>query len=253
MAFDLNVKCSGELHRLRFEDDGSVTVDPEAHDVELEAALVELGGEASKCHLRAKIYREDPVRIVNQLGFVLGWEMSPSYVGWARNYAGIHLCTDSIVRACRIYNPTYAASRFALRAVERVRAAYPFLPRPSPLPENLDVDERNVLEHYAKDALDMKQRFEMRTPPHELLVATQALCWYAVRNQYAEVMVAKVTVAAAHVRAFVNALPFSEEKYIGQGSEVRQQEIRKETMWQARQAIRGVARLTEGEPWPSVS
>jgi hypothetical protein len=64
MALRLNIECSGERHTLILNQDGTVTSDPDIHDEELEAGLVELGAPEPDCFRMARQFRNHPTDIV---------------------------------------------------------------------------------------------------------------------------------------------------------------------------------------------
>lgn len=49
MSVRIPIYCSDEIHHLVVDDDETISVDPKAHDVDLERALQALGGEKSDC------------------------------------------------------------------------------------------------------------------------------------------------------------------------------------------------------------
>jgi hypothetical protein len=252
MAFVLKIPCSGEMHNLLFEDDGNIVVDPRVHDVDLERGLVELGGKPSECQNIAAWYRDDPIIVIEKVGYALGWDVHAHYVDWAKIYCGVHLCADSIVHACGYLDHSGHVTKFAKRAVKTVRNLYPFYPaKGSALPVHLDIDDQAALRHYTYDAIDLKGHFETHTPPKEMLVAVESMCSYAATFTYSATSIACVTVACAYTRATSTNISLSKEQYIGQGSEIREEAVRKESKWQARQVIRGISKLVEGKPWPS--
>lgn len=44
----VNINCSGEQHRIEWDDEGHMIIDP-SHDIELETSLIELGAETPRC------------------------------------------------------------------------------------------------------------------------------------------------------------------------------------------------------------
>jgi hypothetical protein len=72
MAFSLTVEnCGGETHAVRINADGSVSVDPDTHDVELERSLVELGAKEPKCLSYVGRYAQNPFHIVGDVKYML--------------------------------------------------------------------------------------------------------------------------------------------------------------------------------------
>lgn len=251
MAFDITVQCSGELHKLHFTDKGDVVVDPALHDAELEAGLVALGGEPSQCFERARFYRNDPIAVMARMGFAVGFDVEQAYVDWAKTYAAVHLGCDAVVHASQFVDPQGAVRKQALHTVRKIRAAYPFVGTGDAIPIMLDVGERYVTQHCADDAKDLQRFYETRTAPHELAKATTSLCYLASSHSYSETSLACVTTACCYTRSEAKLATLTGESYVGQYAEIRHQQTKAESRWQARQLIRGISRLIGGNPWPS--
>lgn len=64
MTVSCRILCNDEHHLLTLQDDGTITIDPEAHDQELEQGLVELGAPEPDCFRMARHIRNQPLDIV---------------------------------------------------------------------------------------------------------------------------------------------------------------------------------------------
>lgn len=77
MKAQLPLECSGELHWLTIEDDGTLTLDPEKHDVDLELSLSEMGAEPPLCIGLKKAWDLRVNRRTRRAIHVLAYHYSP--------------------------------------------------------------------------------------------------------------------------------------------------------------------------------
>jgi hypothetical protein len=141
MAIQCTVPCSGDHHKLSLRYDGTITVDPQFHDEELEDALIALGADEPECLRLQKYFQQKPLDFVDCVININKTTGAPSGTPFAKRYAGAApdtnqpnqwlktwLSLDFAKHILWIFKEMPAQESFA-KAIESAYQHVPFTPR----------------------------------------------------------------------------------------------------------------------------
>lgn len=260
MAFDFIVDCSGERHTLHLSDDGNAHIDPEAHDVDLELSLAEMGAELPQCIAGIQTYEEDFTVLINDLPDLLeqhgllptddsnqsAWE-NLSKVYLLQLHAAHNLCADAIEHVLPMMDITTPGGTVVTDIVSVTRK---LLAMPA---GSLYALISKLASSASSTAGGYKSRKRGRMFRPEAYIASAASKLAKMVHQKIHLRTSDVLELTRDAVVAHND-PCGEDwqRSFGECADLEAIYANREKQWQRAQLVRGVTAMLKGKPWPSI-